>query len=53
MIVARWEKTPVHAIRATLQQLSTTRDNVLGIILNNVDTRVPGYAYHMGSYYEA
>ncbi|WP_135211402.1 GumC family protein [Vitreimonas flagellata] len=53
VIVARWEKTPVHAIRATLQQLSTTRDNVLGMILNNVDTRVPGYAYHMGSYYEA
>lgn len=53
VIVARWEKTPVHAIRATLQQLTTTRDNVLGIILNNVDTRVPGYAYHMGSYYEA
>ena len=53
VIVARWEKTPVHAVRATLQQLTTTRDNVLGIILNNVDMRVPGYSYHMGSYYEA
>lgn len=53
VIVARWEKTPVHAVRATLQQLTSTRDNVLGLILNNVDTRVPGYSYHMGSYYEA
>lgn len=53
VIVARWEKTPVKAVRTTLQQLSSTRDNVLGVILNNVDTRVPGYSYHMGSYYEA
>jgi succinoglycan biosynthesis transport protein ExoP len=53
VIVARWEKTPVKAVRTTLQQLTSTRDNVLGIILNNVDTRVPGYSYHMGSYYEA
>lgn len=53
VVVARWEKTPVRAVRTTLQYLSTTRDNVLGVILNNVDTRVPGYSYHMGSYYEA
>jgi len=53
VIVARWEKTPARAVRTALQGLQATRDNVLGVILNNVDTRVPGYSYHMGSYYEA
>ncbi|MGE0596544.1 MAG: GumC family protein [Hyphomonadaceae bacterium] len=53
VVVARWEKTPVKAVRTTLQYLVNTRDNVLGVILNNVDTRLPGYSYHMGSYYEA
>lgn len=53
LVVTRWEKTPTRAVKQTMQQLTSTRDNVLGVVLNNVDTRVPGYAYHMGSYYQS
>ncbi|MGE0045111.1 MAG: CpsD/CapB family tyrosine-protein kinase, partial [Hyphomonadaceae bacterium] len=52
-LVARWEKTPVRAVRTALQQVHSAGANILGVVLNLVDTRVPGYAYKMEGYYHS
>jgi exopolysaccharide transport family protein len=51
VLVARWEKTPIRAVRSALQQLQSAGANVIGIALNYIDMRVPGYAYRMKGYY--
>ncbi|MBI1188579.1 MAG: polysaccharide biosynthesis tyrosine autokinase [Alphaproteobacteria bacterium] len=51
VVVARWEKTPVRAVRSAVQQLQTAGADITGIALNYVDTRVPGYSYRMEGYY--
>jgi capsular exopolysaccharide synthesis family protein len=53
VLVARWEKTPIRAVRSALQQLQSAGANVIGIALNYIDMRVPGYAYRMKGYYTA
>ncbi|MGE0829406.1 MAG: GumC family protein [Hyphomonadaceae bacterium] len=51
VVVARWEKTPVRAVRSALAQIQSAGANVIGVVLNYIDTRVPGYAYRMDNYY--
>lgn len=51
VVVARWEKTPIRAVRTAVQQLQGAGANITGIALNYVDTRVPGYSYRMEGYY--
>ncbi|MBL8551661.1 MAG: polysaccharide biosynthesis tyrosine autokinase [Hyphomonadaceae bacterium] len=53
IVVARWEKTPVRAVKSALQQVQSAGANLAGVVLNHVDTRVPGYAYKMKGYYGA
>jgi len=43
VVVARWQKTPLRAVRTALQQLHDAGANIRGIALNGVDRRVPGY----------
>jgi capsular exopolysaccharide synthesis family protein len=43
VVVTRWQKTPLRAVRATLQQLNDAGANIRGIALNGVDRRAPGY----------
>ncbi|MGH6952089.1 MAG: GumC family protein [Vitreimonas sp.] len=43
VIVARWQKTPMRAVRAMLQQLSDAGASIRGIALNGVARRSPGY----------
>jgi exopolysaccharide transport family protein len=43
VIVSRWQKTPMRAVRAALQQLHDAGANIRGVALNGVDRRVPGY----------
>ncbi len=48
LLVIRQRKTRVTAIQEALQQLERTGGNVLGVVLNAIDTRSPG---HSGYYY--
>ncbi len=43
VLVSRWQKTPMRAVRAALQQLHDAGANIRGVTLNGVDRRVPGY----------
>ena len=43
VVVARWQKTPMRAVRAALQQLNDAGATIRGVALNGVDRRVPGY----------
>ena len=43
VVVARWQKTPMRAVRAMLQQLNDAGANIRGVALNGVDRRAPGY----------
>lgn len=43
VLVSRWQKTPMRAVRAALQQLHDAGANIRGVALNAVDRRVPGY----------
>jgi Mrp family chromosome partitioning ATPase len=43
VMVTRWQKTPIRAVRAALQQLNVSGATVRGIALNSVDRRMPGY----------
>ena len=43
IIVARWQKTPMRAMRAMLQQLNDAGANIRGVVLNGVARRSPGY----------
>jgi polysaccharide biosynthesis transport protein len=43
VLVSRWQKTPMRAVRAALQQLHDAGASVRGVALNGVDRRVPGY----------
>lgn len=43
VVVTRWQKTPIRAVRTTLQQLHDAGANIRGVALNGVDRRVPGY----------
>ncbi len=43
VLVSRWQKTPMRAVRAALQQLHDAGANVRGVALNGLDRRVPGY----------
>jgi capsular exopolysaccharide synthesis family protein len=43
VVVARWQKTPMRAVRQALQQLHDAGANIRGVALNGVDRRVPGY----------
>ena len=43
VMVTRWQKSPLRAVRSALQQLHDAGANIRGIALNGVDKRVPGY----------
>jgi succinoglycan biosynthesis transport protein ExoP len=43
VLVSRWQKTPMRAVRAALQQLNDAGANIRGVALNGLDRRVPGY----------
>jgi len=43
VMVTRWQKTPIRAVRAALQQLNVSGATVRGVALNSVDRRMPGY----------
>lgn len=43
VLVSRWQKTPMRAVRAALQQLHDAGANIRGVALNSVDRRSPGY----------
>lgn len=43
VVVARWQKTPMRAVRSALQQLHDAGATIRGVALNGVDRRVPGY----------
>jgi exopolysaccharide transport family protein len=43
VVVARWQKTPMRAVRSALQQLNDAGATIRGVALNGVDRRVPGY----------
>ncbi len=43
VLVSRWQKTPMRAVRAALQQLNDAGASIRGVTLNGVDRRVPGY----------
>ena len=43
VLVSRWQKTPMRAVRAALQQLHDAGASVRGVALNGLDRRVPGY----------
>jgi capsular exopolysaccharide synthesis family protein len=43
VMVTRWQKSPLRAVRSALQQLHDAGANIRGIALNGVDRRVPGY----------
>ncbi len=43
VMITRWQKTPIRAVRAAMQQLQSSGANVRGITLNSVDRRMPGY----------
>lgn len=43
VVVTRWQKTPMRAVRTALQQLHDAGANIRGVALNGVDSRVPGY----------
>lgn len=43
VVVSRWQKTPMRAVRAALQQLHDAGASIRGVALNGVDRRVPGY----------
>ncbi|MGD9981241.1 MAG: polysaccharide biosynthesis tyrosine autokinase [Hyphomonadaceae bacterium] len=43
VVVSRWQKTPMRAVRAALQQLHDAGANIRGVALNGLDRRVPGY----------
>jgi polysaccharide biosynthesis transport protein len=49
VVVSRWQKTPVRAVRSALQQLQNAGANVRGVALNSVDGRMQGY-YSYPSY---
>ncbi|MEZ5957138.1 MAG: polysaccharide biosynthesis tyrosine autokinase [Hyphomonadaceae bacterium] len=43
VVVSRWQKTPMRAVRTALQQLADAGANIRGVALNGVDRRVPSY----------
>lgn len=43
VLVSRWQKTPMRAVRAALQQLHDAGANIRGVALNGVHRRAPGY----------
>jgi len=43
VVITRWQKTPIRAVRAAMQQLQSSGANIRGITLNSVDRRMPGY----------
>jgi capsular exopolysaccharide synthesis family protein len=43
VMVTRWQKTPIRAVRAALAQLQSAGATVRGVALNSVDRRMPGY----------
>jgi polysaccharide biosynthesis transport protein len=43
VMVTRWQKTPLRAVRSALQQLHDAGANIRGVALNGVDRRAPGY----------
>lgn len=43
VVVARWQKTPMRAVRVMLQQLTDAGATIRGVALNGVDRRSPGY----------
>ncbi len=53
IMVARWEKTPIRTVRFALQQTQDSGAKNVGVVVNHVDTRVPGYGYKMQGYYTA
>jgi exopolysaccharide transport family protein len=49
VLVSRWQKTPMRAVRAALRQLSDAGANIRGVALNGVERTAPGY-YSYPSY---
>jgi capsular exopolysaccharide synthesis family protein len=54
VMITRWQKTPIRAVRAAMQQLHSSGANVRGVALNSVDRRMQGYyAYPMYEFRES
>jgi polysaccharide biosynthesis transport protein len=53
VLVARWEKTPVRAVRTALRQLQEAGAHLRGVTLNYIGQRAGGRAYKMEGYYSA
>ena len=43
VLVSRWQKTPLRAVRSALQQLHDAGANIRGVALNGLHRRAPGY----------
>lgn len=53
VLITRWQKTPIRAVRAAMQHLQSAGAGVRGVALNNVDRRMQGYyAYPMYEFRE-
>jgi non-specific protein-tyrosine kinase len=50
LIIVRPGKTRIRALRQTLDQMNQVNARVLGVILNNVETRFSSYGYHYRYY---
>jgi polysaccharide biosynthesis transport protein len=53
VLVARWEKTPVRAVRTALRQLQDAGAHIRGVTLNYIGQRAGGRAYKMEGYYSS
>ena len=50
LLVARWGKTPQHALQAAAKRLQSSGFNVLGTILNDVDPKKYRWTTYEGYY---
>ncbi|MGB8253153.1 MAG: polysaccharide biosynthesis tyrosine autokinase [Anaerolineaceae bacterium] len=50
LLIVRPGKTRIRALRQTLDQMNQVNARVLGVILNNVETRFSSYGYHYRYY---
>ncbi len=50
LIIVRPGKTRIRALKQTLDQMNQVNARVLGVILNNVETRFSSYGYHYRYY---
>lgn len=50
LVIVRPGKTRARALRQTIEQLQQVKANILGVVLNNVDTRGSSYGYRYKYY---